>query len=151
MRVLTYRDVAGTYRRHPESKFDDPNGDPCRPDTTGALVRAHVHASRRRYIGKEADQLDEVTAGLIQDLTEANTDYTATPSWQDSVRPYLQSTPTAQVVAALADHMGARAGSMAALTRLVQRARQGRLPREPVRTALADVARRPQEDVSPIR
>ncbi len=64
--VQSYADVLRHYRMHPEHKFNGPDGQPCRRDTAGVLHRRAVHlAGTARLIGKEANHLDDVQAGLI--------------------------------------------------------------------------------------
>jgi len=62
--VKTYRDVLAKYANHPESKSADPSGTPCTRRTTGLLERRHVSARTITHIGKEANQLEDVQAGL---------------------------------------------------------------------------------------
>ena len=62
--VKTYRDILAEYATHPESKSADPAGTPCTRRTTGLLERRHVTARTITHIGKEANQLEDVQAGL---------------------------------------------------------------------------------------
>jgi len=62
--VKTYRDVIAEYATHPEAKSADPTGGPCTRRTTGLLERRHVTARTITHIGKEANQLEDVQAGI---------------------------------------------------------------------------------------
>ena len=74
--VKSYRDVLRDYRLHPEHKFHGPDGQPCRRATRGLLRRRPVHpAGAPKLIGKEANRLDDVRAGLIGRHGEAITSY----------------------------------------------------------------------------
>ncbi len=65
--VNTYGDVLEEYVTHPEPKSGDPRGGPCTRQTAGLLTRRPVSVARIVYIGKEANRLDEVDAGIIHD------------------------------------------------------------------------------------
>ncbi len=69
--VKTYRDVIAAYRCNPEPKSLGLDGHPCRRHTVGALTRRPVHALSVTHIGKEANLLEEIAAGLI--TAEADT------------------------------------------------------------------------------
>jgi len=62
--VKTYRDVLAEYATHLEAKSVDPAGGPCTRHTRGLLERRHVAVRTITHIGKEANQLDDVQAGL---------------------------------------------------------------------------------------
>ena len=74
-RVLDYRGVLADYRSHPEPKSAGPDGAPCDRVTSGLLGRRAVHALPPTYIGKETNQLEEATAGLVHDLDEVVNEY----------------------------------------------------------------------------
>jgi len=64
--VKTYRDVVGEYRVHPEAKSCGPDGAVCHRATIGLLARRHVVAGvLPELIGKEANKLEDVEAGLV--------------------------------------------------------------------------------------
>ncbi len=64
------------YRLHPEHKFHGPDGTPCGRLTQGLLRSRRVHAAGpARLIGKEANKLDEVQAGLASSLSDVVTEY----------------------------------------------------------------------------
>lgn len=74
--VKSYQQVLREYRLHPERKFQAPSGKPCRRVTRGLLQRRPVHlAGPIRHIGKEANKLDDVQAGLHSELDEVLTEY----------------------------------------------------------------------------
>ncbi len=74
--VKSYADVLREYRLHPEHKFHGPDGTPCGRLTRGVLHRRPVHlAGPLRHIGKEANRLDDVQAGLVGDLGDVLTEY----------------------------------------------------------------------------
>ena len=59
-RVQTYGDVIESYEFHPEAKFADAQGEPCRKQTVGLLQRRHVRIGLLTNIGKESNSLEEV-------------------------------------------------------------------------------------------
>jgi len=64
--VQSYADVLHHYRMHPEHKFYGSDGQPCGRSTNGVLHRRPVTLTgTARLIGKEANHLDDVQAGLI--------------------------------------------------------------------------------------
>ncbi len=74
--VKSYEQVLREYRLHPEHKFDGPDGQRCRYLTRGPAAAASG-ASRGtvHLIGKEANKLDEVQAGLHADLADVVVEY----------------------------------------------------------------------------
>jgi hypothetical protein len=127
--VQTYADILANYRRHPESKFADPDGEPCTADTAGQLHRRRITQESTRYIGKEADLLDEVGTGLTAANDDPTTDYTSPADPAADVRDWLRETTTADVLAALRATHPTLTDSDVALQRLVQRTRNGAIPR----------------------
>jgi hypothetical protein len=74
--VKSYADVLHEYRVHPEYKFNGPDGQPCRRDTSGLLQRRRIDlVGTPRLIGKEANNIDEVQAGRYAQLDEIITEY----------------------------------------------------------------------------
>jgi hypothetical protein len=73
--VKTYRDVVASYRQHPETKSLAPDGNPCRRQTIGLLGRRHIVAGSIAHIGKEANLLEEIAAGLVGADAETLTAY----------------------------------------------------------------------------
>ena len=75
VRVQALRDVLREYRNHPEAKSLGPDGKVCGRSTEGLLGRRPVAVSMVHHIGKEANQLEDVEAGLVGDLGEVLTEY----------------------------------------------------------------------------
>lgn len=101
-RVQSYRDVFADYCVHPESKSAALDGTPCDRRTVGLLQRRHVGALDIAYIGKEANELDAVDAGLVHDANEVLTIYVDAQdeSWKRDVLPAagFQAQPTDDTV-----------------------------------------------------
>jgi Homeodomain-like domain len=75
-RVQTFRDVLNDYRRHPEVKFNGPDGKPCRAGTVGLLSRRHIRMDGLpHFIGKESNELEAREYGQVADLDEVQTEY----------------------------------------------------------------------------
>lgn len=74
-RVRTYREIAGRYLVHPDPRRLGPDGERCNRGTTGFLSRRHVRAFHVQQIGKEANRLEELEAGLLGDVDELYTRY----------------------------------------------------------------------------
>lgn len=95
VRVRSYREVLAEHAVHPEAKSLGPDGNPCRRATVGLLRRRPVRLAELRYIGKEANRLEEVASGLVHDPEEVLAEY-ADPE-QDPfdrfVRPILREVP----------------------------------------------------------
>ena len=70
VRVQTYADVLARYGVHPESKSLGPDGLECGRRTVGLLQRRPVTTGQPRLIGKESNQLEEQTAGLVSNADE---------------------------------------------------------------------------------
>jgi hypothetical protein len=75
VRVQALRDVLQEYRSHPEAKALGPDGKVCGRQTRGLLARRPVAVSLVHYIGKEANRLEDVEAGLVGDLSDVLTEY----------------------------------------------------------------------------
>ncbi len=71
--VKSYGHVLSEYRVHPEHKSFGPDDEPCRRATASAL--RPVTPVEVRYIGKEANRLDDVRAGVAGDLGEVINGY----------------------------------------------------------------------------
>lgn len=63
--VQSYRDVLAQYAIHPETKFNQDDGQSCTPGYSGPLHRKHVRATGITRIGKESNDLDAVQHGLL--------------------------------------------------------------------------------------
>jgi hypothetical protein len=129
--VKTYRDVLHAYRVHPEPKSLGTDGRPCSRATIGLLNRRPVHTLEITHIGKEANLLDEIQAGLIGDEHEVLTEYRAVndDTWLSIELPALQRVPALRLIA-ISGVPG----------RTVQYARAGRRPRAQHLTALRNAA-----------
>jgi hypothetical protein len=130
--VRSYRDVLLEYRTHPEHKFHDSNGQPCRRSTRGQLQRRPVHlAGPLHLIGKESNRLDDVQAGIVGSLDEILTNYTpASDEWfRDYVLPVVDRYSGRQ----LATYTGAD-------RRTIDRIRGGAAPRPALRDAVTQLA-----------
>jgi hypothetical protein len=68
--VKTYRAMLAEYAVHPEAKSNGPDRESCTRQTTGVLGRRPVDVRAVAHIGKEANRLDEVQAGLVQGSEE---------------------------------------------------------------------------------
>jgi hypothetical protein len=63
-----YDDLIAAHPYHPEAKSLGPDGLPCRQRTIGLLDRRPVIGTEIIVIGKEANDLEQVETGLIDDL-----------------------------------------------------------------------------------
>ena len=99
VKVKTNQDVLDRYHTHPEPKSLDPDSDPCRRLTHGLLGRRPVTATAITYIGKEANRLEDVAAGLIHDPTEILNTYSdpQLDPWRTLVIPTLREFNTAEI------------------------------------------------------
>ncbi|MEM3442260.1 MAG: hypothetical protein QXM86_00155 [Candidatus Bathyarchaeia archaeon] len=57
--IKNYFDFIQNYHLHPELKYDDSEGEPCGRLTRGLLQRTHVIAKEIKFIGKEAETLQD--------------------------------------------------------------------------------------------
>jgi predicted nucleic acid-binding Zn ribbon protein len=101
VKVKTNRDVLDQYRSHPEPKSLGTDGTPCHRRTYALLQRRPVTATEIGYIGKEANRLEETTAGLIHNPGEILNTYNdpALDPWHSLVVPVLRDFNTAEVAA----------------------------------------------------
>jgi hypothetical protein len=75
MQLQTYRDVVREFRTHPEAKSADATGLACGRQTIGLLRRREVQETVVAHVGKEANKLEEVEAGLEHDPETIYTEY----------------------------------------------------------------------------
>ncbi len=94
---MTYRDLIALHTRHPEMKFLGPDGEPCTPMTRGLLSRRHIHVTDMVHIGKEANDLELVKAGMIEDEETVLTTYEPQGDLWETVQPVLAKMPAARV------------------------------------------------------
>lgn len=96
--VKTYRDVYQEYRSHPEVKSAAPGGGRCDRNTRGLLKRWHVRPLWIQMIGKEANRLEEVQAGQVNDLSEVLENYSGPEKrWNEVIRPILRQIPASRL------------------------------------------------------
>jgi hypothetical protein len=90
--VKTYRDVLVAYRTHPEPKSLGPDGRPCTLRTVGLMSRRPVQARTITHIGKEANLLEEIQAGLVGDEEQVLAEYidVRRDPWTRLVLPVLR-------------------------------------------------------------
>jgi hypothetical protein len=75
VRPRTSRNVLRGYLANEESKSTDPDGTPCRPDSTGLLDRRRIRIRTITTIGKESNRLEDAQTGLIEDVDEVVSEY----------------------------------------------------------------------------
>jgi hypothetical protein len=88
----TYRGVLEAYRVRPEAKSLGADGGPCRRETTGLLSRRPVRALSIAHVGKEANLLEEVAAGVIAGESDVLVEYRGLrdDEWERVVLPVLR-------------------------------------------------------------
>jgi len=94
-RVKSYGDVLRKYETHPESKAADAQGEPCSRRTVGLLQRRRVRIESVYYIGKEANKLEVVDAGMVHRASDVYTEYVDAgrerKAWLREVVPQLNA------------------------------------------------------------
>jgi len=131
--VKTYRDVLDAYRVRPEAKSLGPGGDPCRRDTLGLLSRRPVRALSITHVGKEANLIEEVAAGVVSGEEDVLVEYrkASDDEWDRTILPVLREMNVRETAAA--------AGiSPSTLTRI----RAGAQPQYKTRLRLAELVTR---------
>jgi hypothetical protein len=83
------------FRHHPEAKSAGADGRPCERQTVGLLQRREVRIGYVVHVGKEANKLEQVEAGIVGDQDEVYTVYE--DSWED-VRFALERMPVKDLV-----------------------------------------------------
>ena len=73
-----------------EPKSLAPDGKPAGWHGNGLLKRRPVTATRLVHVGKEANELDEIQAGVIRDAGEVLNEHLAEGVWFSAVVPVLQ-------------------------------------------------------------
>jgi len=71
----SYGDLIASHPWHPEAKSLGPDGSPCQRRTVGLLGRRPVVVNEVVVIGKEANELEQVETGLIDELEDVQTIY----------------------------------------------------------------------------
>jgi hypothetical protein len=95
------RDVVREYGEHPESKSLGPEGRPCSAGTVGLLSRRHIVPSWIQHIGKEANRLEDVERGDVQDWDEVLERFEpwGKGEWEVEILPLLRTLDAAHVAA----------------------------------------------------
>jgi hypothetical protein len=71
----SYGDLIAAHPFHSEAKSQGPDGLPCHRRTIGLLGRPPVVAPETVVIGKEANELEQVETGIIDEIEEVQTIY----------------------------------------------------------------------------
>jgi hypothetical protein len=100
--VQTYGDVLEAYEFHPESKCADAEGRPSSKQTVGLHFPRRVVVESITYIGKEANELEDVDAGLVHSPDETYTVFedARRDYWTTKVRPAMRRVSLATLHAA---------------------------------------------------
>jgi hypothetical protein len=87
--IKDYGSVIAEYATHPESKCADAAGAPSSEHTIGLHFARHVVIEQVRFIGKEANELEDVEAGQVHSADEVLTEYVdpRRDFWQTVGRP----------------------------------------------------------------
>lgn len=91
-RVKTFGELLQEYEFHPESKCADSNGSPCGRQTIGLLRRRHIQIDFMKYIGKEANSLEDVESGVVHSEAGVYTEYADSrrDEWMQKMVPALK-------------------------------------------------------------
>lgn len=89
VRIQSYSDVLAEYRVHPEPKSRAPDGSRSGWHSIGLLQRRPVEAIRIVHIGKEANDLDDLQAGVVHDVEEVLNTHVTADEWRNYVLPTL--------------------------------------------------------------
>jgi hypothetical protein len=102
VRVCSYGDVIADFVIHPEGKSAGPDGHSCNRETRGLLRRRPVGVLAVVGIGKEANRLEDVEAGLVHDWGEVHSVYRCPnrQPWRAVVLPVLRLVPAARIARA---------------------------------------------------
>lgn len=79
--IKDYASVIEEIAHHPESKCADAAGAPSDRGTVGLHFLRHVVIEQVRFIGKEANEIEDVEAGLVHSADEVQTEYI--DNWQE--------------------------------------------------------------------
>ena len=96
-RIQTMGDVACEYAVHPEPKAADAVGLSCGLVTRGLLQRRHRCPGIISHIGKEANCMEEVEAGMVHHVDEVRTTYGVRDTWDRDIVPSLNRLPAARL------------------------------------------------------
>jgi len=92
--LLTFGAYLQQFKRHPEAKSAGGDGLPCSRQTVGLLQRRHLRIGYVVHVGKEANKLEQVEAGIVSDQEEVYTIYD--DPWED-VRFALERMPVKEL------------------------------------------------------
>lgn len=92
--LSTFRSYLATFRHHPEAKSAGKGGVPCEKQTVGLLQRRQVKVGYVVHVGKEANKLEQVEAGIVSVEDEVYNVYS--DPWDD-VRFALERMPTQEL------------------------------------------------------
>lgn len=129
--MRSYGQVLREYRSHPEYKFFGPNGEPCLRATQGTLRRRSIHPIQVVLIGKEANHLEEVQAGLVGKASDVVVQYGSSevPGFGHRILPIL------------ARYSGRELARVTGVDRrTIDRVRAGQVPRSGLRQSLEALA-----------
>lgn len=87
----SYGNLIDFHSRHTKPRSLGPDGTICNSQTRGILRRRSIQVEGMLHIGKEANDLEEVQAGLVQDPDEVQTTY-GRNLW-DILRPIIAEMP----------------------------------------------------------
>ena len=87
----SYAHLIDEHEKHTEPKSLGPDGTICDSQTRGVLRRRSIRVGGVLHIGKEANDLEEVQAGLVRDPSEVQTTY-GRNLW-DILRPIIAEMP----------------------------------------------------------
>lgn len=101
-RLQSFRDVLQEFRAHSEAKSADAQGGACHRRTVGLLKRRVVQETYVAHVGKEANKLEEVEAGLEQDPEVISTEYHRPDrnEWNAVILPELRQQNLAKLATA---------------------------------------------------
>jgi hypothetical protein len=101
VQVKSYRDVILEYRIHPEPKSLDAEGKPCDQASVGLLARRPVQLGSLVYVGKESNQFEQVSLGLLHSRKEVQPAYhpPQLTAWDLIYLPAIRRVPLKQLVA----------------------------------------------------
>jgi len=68
--LMTFGAYLRQFKHHPESKSAGGDGLPCGRQAVGLLLRRHIRIRYVVHIGKEANKLEQVEAGIVSDQDE---------------------------------------------------------------------------------
>jgi hypothetical protein len=122
VRARTYADVLDRYGVHPEPKSVAPDGSSSDEQTVGLLGRGDDHVVTVRFIGKEANLIEQQEEGVLLGDPQAVYDGPKNPGGWEAVRRRLGPIP--------ATHLAVLTGLS---PRMIRNVKRGERPRQHVR------------------